>query len=619
MGSLLKIPVVGPLTSSNFPEAGKYDPLAIEPLDWNLRMTLAGGQPIQMQAVCDGMISTVPPGEVIGSEFVTIGLEEAARPSKVRYFLEPHPAIIRLLSRHLSGLRLGESVKWFVFEEVDTTDVAQSFKDELDSYRWQQQWENSHYLPSDEAEKAFLLGQLKLQIRKGDPIGSTVLAADNMHRFKFGVFTTNGYIDPVYFFDVLQDLIDGDEETDAAALNALIGTDWPFLAQDGNVNTLIYEAENKAYPNAVLQEAKERLIWVSEEIQWREIANAQKVHYLERLYNSATGSFPSFVYNTEEMINPYQLEAVVEFFTFWNDPGISSSPPAIDDFTTLQAVDFGSSDNIHLVLIDAFNDTRLGSPPLPKPEWTIEPWVQQGNACDLLGPLSPYPPDEFNGVLFLLYKGQIKEWHRWTSYSSHRWEDDGEEGCYYASSIQGNVKYKFWSRTSANSKNINYGLCAWYDGNDATILARRPANVDPDTWVPGKFYYRGGTPDDQDGKTEAIFHFGLTLHDTTTARALQTSHQYNGSGGCIVSPSYYQFRRQLIHWYFQENISIDEDERRLLEKIQNTNIHSLSAQLFFSSEKQALSDAWGSNDTKANGYTIAGTFWLIRPDEPTQK
>jgi len=629
MAQILKMPVFGPLTPAFYPIVDKYDPTPTEPADWKLKISLKSSQLIQLQPICDGTLSTVPPHEVLGPEFITVGLENAERPTRARYYLEPDPLILQILGENLKNTRLGDSVKWFVYEFVDThNSLASAIEGKFSGEILRLHWNNSHDLSPDYADEAFLLGQLKVDVKKEDIIGTAPLEADNMYHIKFGVFTSNGYVDPVYFFNTLQSLVEGDEESDSSALNTLVGTDWPFAAKDGNVNTLISEAEQKLYPNAVLQEARQRLIWVSEDQQWREIANAQKAQYLERLYNRATGSEPPFLsvppfqFNTEEMINPYQLEAIVEFFIFWKDPGVSDNPPLIEDFTALQDVNFSGGDDIddiQLVLIDAFNDARLGSPTLPKPDWAIDPWEQEGNMCDPYGPLSPYPKDEYNGVLFLLYKGQIKGWYRWNSYSSHRWEDDSQGSCNYASSIQGNLKYKFWSRTSPNSKTINHGLCAWYDGNDSEILAMRPSKDDPEKWVPAKFYSRGGTPADSDGKTEAIFHFGLTKHDLATDRAVKTDHQYNGSGGCIPAPSYYLFRWDLCHWYFQQNPSLDEEKRKLLEKIKDAKNHALAVKLWGSAEKEALSDAWGSDDTKANGYTIHGTFWLIRPDEPTQK
>jgi hypothetical protein len=625
MTQSFRMPVLGPLTSAIFPTVGKYDPTPVEPVDWKLKISLKSNQQIQLQAVCDGKISTVPPKEVLGSEFVTVGLEGAARPTVARYYLEPHPVIQRLLAGKMANLHIGETVKWFLYELVDTTTLASIIDDQISSTRWQQQWEHSHYLPPEEADNAFLLGQISFSARKGEIIGTAPLDTNNLYDIQFGVYTTFGYVDPVHFFNNIHDLVEGDEQSNSAALDALIGTDWPFAARDDNVNTLITEAGQKLYPNAVLQEARQRLPW-EVELRWREIADAQKALYLQRIYDHnltlGTNPIPVFQFNTDEMVNSFQLEAVVEFFLYWKDPGVSGTPPPIIDVTTLREVNFGSAYSIELVLIDAFNDDRLGNPALPKPDWIVDPWVQDGNKCSADGPTSPYSQDEYNGVLFLLYQGQIKGWYRWNSYSSHRWEDDSQGGtdkCIMASSIQGNLEYQFWSRTSPSRAAINHGLCVFYPGDDPDILAMRPANVQRDLWVPGIFYFRGGTPVDPDGKTAVIFHFGLTKHDQASPTAEKTHHQYNGSGGCIASPSYYPFRWDLSHWYFQQNPTLDPDKKRLLQKIQNIKFHAEAERLYESLEKQALSNAWGSDVTKANGYTIHGTFWLIHPDEPTQK
>jgi hypothetical protein len=323
------------------------------------------------------------------------------------------------------------------------------------------------------------------------------------------------------------------------------------------------------------------------------------------------------------MINPFQLEAVSEFYLAWPTPGLAGTLPVIDDFSVLDQVNLSVGDAIQIVMIDPFDDLMLGAAELPGPDWRTLPYIQQGSQCQPgKGPVSPYPEDRYAGVLFLLYQGQVQSWYRWTSFSSHKWEDNQQGSCGLASSIQGNLKYRFRSKTS-NTSFINFGVLIWYAGDDPDVLKDRKGTQSDyaiDNWLPGKYYAQSNLPVDTDGKTSVYLHFGLTLQDEATPQANANHYMYSGSGGCLVSPSFERFRVRLIDLHFKNpNRNLDYDAA--MKEIQYCTMHSMSEGLYRSIGAliYGYKKKWNEDASQPDGYTLAGTFWLIRPDEPTLK
>src|SRR5262249_26375579 len=149
-----------------------------------------------------------------------------------------------------------------------------------------------------------------------------------------------------------------------------------------------------------------------------------------------------FTFNTDDMANPFQLEAVTEYFIAWPTPGDgTTSPPATPPATP--AVDFLAAtltlpraetqttiEHVwDLVVIEPFSPPLLGNPALPNPHFSLVPFAPAGGSCSPDGPAPTGPnntfpdPDTYAGVLFLVYKGAVDRWYRWTTLTSHRWED----------------------------------------------------------------------------------------------------------------------------------------------------------------------------------------------------
>ncbi|MBX2820922.1 MAG: hypothetical protein KTR29_14610 [Rhodothermaceae bacterium] len=627
--SILRLPVTGNINATVFPHVESFDAIGTEPADWHLGIALESAAPISIQAVCNGWISTVPPSEVLSVDFGILPDQIVTAGTTTRFYLLPEPAFVNRSQEDLEREQLSNAIEWILYDNIDAQSLAQGLLDAIDKTFF------SH-LSDNEFLDLFFSGQANIFVQAGTTIGYA--STDNAHtgghyRAEFGVRNKHGYIDPVAFYSSMSALLQ-EEEATLADLETTVFSPWPILADGETIDNLKTEASQKLYPNAVLQEALDRLQVEYGGDDWREVADTQKFLYLDRLYNNnvANGG-PPFVFNREEMSNPFQLEAIAEFFNWWQNPAIDPLPERAD-WSNLSTVNF-SDDDFHLVLIDAFDDPKLGSPELPKPEWSVNPWkikeaTSTENGGDDVEDCLCDPSvetennylkneDTFRGTLFLVHKGAVISWYRWSSYTSHRWEDILQHHCDYASSIQGNLKYKFESRYSG-TRNVNYCFKLWYDGDDPTILSTRTgaqSDYAEEAWVPGRFYFRdngAGIQPDPDGKTWVLLHMAHTEHDEITLvdqveeDELEQYFSYTGSAGCIVSPSFYQFRKKMCTLYLDGTQFFLYNYMR---KIESAGTHTQSLKLRDRGVSRIQKELWEGN--------ISGTFWLIRPDEPTRK
>lgn len=625
----LKMPVRVPLTQSNFPLAQMYDPAAPEPADWQLLITLESTAAIPfLQAACSGTLTAVPPHEVLGQEYGRLSDTIPPSTGLTRLYLLPDPQTVSGIQDALGSALLGDALKWFVYDNVDTNFPAIVITDGLEKLDAQ----SPSGTPIEDKWTLFLTGQAGIHVNAGDTIGSASTqnaTVPGRYRMKFGVFTSFGYVDPVVFFSAASAFVEGDAQSDTTALIALVGSHWPFLALDQQPATLAGEAALKLYPIAVLREALARLGLAPGGSDWRAVAKAQKVQYLERLVNNTFfGTGPFFRFCRDEMTNPFQLEAIVELFNYWKEPDVT--PFQLEEGQTLSDLDevnFTDADAFHLVLIDPFTHPLLGSPDLPKPDWSMlgQDLGADRTVCHpsvTIGADNHLTPDTYQGVMFLVHQGRVKRWDRWSSFTSHYWEDpqiDTPSCNSLTSSTQGNQKYRFRSRYSP-TRTVNYCFAVWYDGNDSRILDTRKgtqSDYSQDAWAPGKFYYRvenGVTPVDLDGKTWVLIHFGHTRHDLIEPIDEEPDilkyFAYSGSAGCIVSPSFHKFRAEMCSLFMQYHSDGENDW--FMKQVRAADTHNESLTLWDSvSIAYSQKAAWNDH--------ITGTFWLIRPDEPARK
>ena len=575
-------------------------------------------------------MSAVPPEELppawLGLTSIPDGSFPNTREQAVRLYLQPGlPRGLPIFDRGgfpytrswgatMAEEGLGGDVRWFVYENVDPTRLGAEVIAALNADpNLARLTLNGQPLTAAQRLEAFLEGQVQVTVAEGAEVGkgSPANASQGRVRGLFGVHTTTGYVDPVAFYVAISEFLTAEAQADLGAFANLVGTDWPVLPVDFLVDALAVTC-TQLYPYPVLSWARRKVDGFAD--LWRSVGDGQKALYWEQLRarSGHSSSGQPFTYNTDEMGNLFQLEAVTEFFMDWVEPSTPGTSPApavpVPPKVDLLAPDW------NLVVLDPFDHDRLGSPILPRPDYQLAPYTpsQPVAPCEPSVTL-PLQVDRYRGALFLVRRGQVVAWHRWSTISSHRWEDSlhqwdpsGSALCNYASSVQGNRKFLFWSRTASEKvPAINYAIQLY----DPEALS----NYVDYNWSPGRYYFRTGSPMD-DGSFASDREAGKTavmLHDGYANDQHNQQFDYIGSAGCIVSPEYYKLRGRMVALQLASSSEENLDLEVLLgaDKARSEGLHK--GHILVYKSPYVGRSSWDNQ--------LQGTAYVIRPDEPEQR
>lgn len=567
-----------------------------------MRISVESDNDFSALAICGGNLSSVLPWELRESMIPLSKTPDGVVPATIDLYLEPNLSAITNMKAFNASLRqagLGDAVLCYVYGNIDANCLSEKILKSIDKHP---------QLKPYSAQKRlgiFAQGEMAVTVAGGDLLANAYVAdpaVGGRKRMTFGVLTTTGLVDPVYFFQQMLPHLAAGASSNLNNFVSLIGTDWPALPID-SAQSAIAAAAQRLYPFPALCAAKECAPLTDS--QWREVGDSQKELYKSRLHNrvGSSGSSPEFTFNSDDMANIFQLEAVVEFFMAWPEPAQTTVPALLD--MNGPTVDFANC-VWNLVFIDPFDHIHLGGPPLPKPAYTLSGhqlsaqggWHLKGGVSDPPGPV--YSADEFKAVLFLVQNGEIKAWRRWSTFTAHKWEDKAQGNKAQASSIKGNVRYDFKSQTAtgkgAGAKFINYAFWLW-DPTQTPYSSKKCA---------ARYYFRGDVDEDLDGKTGIMIHHGQASNKDKAV-------DYNASGGCLVSPGFPSFRSLLINLYLDDlarNGQSDSEVSKLKNKGHDACKRIWSGETKFKGVKFSAS---GWNDK------ISGDCWVIRPDEATQK
>jgi hypothetical protein len=636
----LRLPFGPPYDAATYPVAEPYQASNPDPAAWRLRIAVErpASAGLDLIACIDGLLSTVPPGELPPDWYGLATLPDGQQPAVTRLYLQPAgPQQLGSWGEALATARLGSAVSWFVYENVDATALASAVTSLVDKYPgFAGLTLHGKKLTSAQRLEAFLEGQVSVYVTAGTVLGPAAASSTSGQlRAQFGVRTDRGYVDPVTFFGAMADQLDDGASLDS--FTALITSPWPVLGTATDPDALLAAATAQLYPLPVLMEAGERLGQLTSDPYWRQLADRQKALYWPQLAIRAGFDLPGtpFTFSTDDMANPFQLEAVTEFYMLW---GTSGHPGAIT-LDPPSAVDLLAG-AWNLVFIDPFDHDFLGHPEPPRPDYSLAFYPKQPAWCDPKNtPLPvpdpadpatthPLPADFYRAVLFVLHSGRVAGWYRWSTYTSHMWEDKNRSNCGQSSSIQGNLPYAFTSRTSpiplnddgtvdedkvgsSHHRNYNFALADLDPVRNPPVKGVRPLKA------PGRFYFRPGEPPDdgtqpgdtRKGKELVLVHNGYAIHNKNTA-------QYTtGSGGCLVSPEFYSMRAQIVALYESDyRISHQNQDDPDLLPLMNLDLAGSEAL----HAGQITTGGVPYRDEQWDGK-IAGTMYLVRPDEPSQK
>ncbi|MEV4627317.1 peptidoglycan-binding domain-containing protein [Micromonospora sp. NPDC049523] len=219
--------------------------------------------------------------------------------------------------------------------------------------------------------------------------------------------------------------------------------------------------------------------------------------------------------------------------------------------------------------------------------------------------------DHYGGAVFVVHGGRQRAAYSFTSFSAWTYADNNGN----RSAVRGNTWYDCLSYRSGDAfKNYSFRVVTPGDQDDHVAHGRfylqnmsnpRPLPGAGQPWQP--FEPLLHVPDDGNGKVHIRFHDGHNNIDEEDAPA------GTGSAGCIVSPAYFDLRRQLIE--------IHQEERGLLGAEPDAPLADLAPL-----GRTDSRNLWTHSNSTTPGplphvtaaqwvNKIAARLWLVRPDE----
>lgn len=690
----------------------------------------------QVRAAVAGKLSTRPPEQVAGSPFVpsTPPDTDAPLPATIDLYIKVPDDVANDSAFQTRAATLG-GILGFGYFNIDTGSIADALKQQLDLLI-----DPPGFFTREQTVRLLLSGLIEVKLEAGQVFGqgSTQGAPAGSRQVGFTVLTPAGPLDPAHSYDVMRDFVaDGQPAVDQ--FTALVPKRWPVIDAALGTDAAIGLTANTLYSMPVLEQLRTSRSLTR--AQWRQVGNNQKALFRDRLLRRVgrfTGTNPPapFEFDDVDWQNVFQLEAVVELYTNFDDPWAAGATPRAPTDTNYQAVDFldfegatatvsatnpkvltldgapalddlwEGKDKITLnsdtarpsriytivevdaaahtvkldqaptltggtsswrirkrpmvVLIDAFGGREGLSGTAAKVDGTQQDLLRLNggetaalrkvnknfdtvylpsdtarpsrtyrildvNATDktlkldgkpsfgdgasawhvpagLSGELTPFPNgynlgpnnppssphvrgnDHYDGMAFVVDEGRVQGRVRFTSYTS-RTNAFTSQG---SSSVRGNRGYYLSSYRSGKSF-INY-----------TFAVVDPDQYPSDVVQEARFYFPTQVTRDADGKGAIRIHLGNTT----------MPNGGTGSEGCIVSPLFYELRRQIIARYQAEYAALHppNGSDAQVQKAANATTHAQSTALYGNTGPGGLlASNW--NDK------ICAVLWLIRPDE----
>jgi hypothetical protein len=350
----------------------------------------------------DGTLSVKDPlGGVVDSQFPYPKIPNLPVPTAVPLYLQIDWAIylqkqsIQDLTRSL-GVMQG-----FVFIGIDPSTVEDALGAALDQKILRGDFgpaKQRDVVPKDLVDKTatrdqafnmLITGNMGIKVKAGQVLGKAVADPNDATRRVIDVatVTNDGLVDPIVTFRNL-----GPDLVDSAFLTGLerfapsgTPTGWPVVDPQTDPTAFITETTSVSFPNPALEAARRDLSLSLGT--WRQIRDNQKALYRAKLLalvgQSSDPSAPRFEFDTLDWRNPFQLEAVVEFYANYANPWANGAVPLDPSASNYQPVDFQN--------FEGFSVTASGSvltfPPETAPMFAQ--LVTQGTGTPLNDTLNP--------------------------------------------------------------------------------------------------------------------------------------------------------------------------------------------------------------------------------------
>ncbi|WP_164000173.1 hypothetical protein [Pyxidicoccus caerfyrddinensis] len=315
----------GPAPSTPGPQHAFRDHL-------RLRTTDTG----QLLAVMAGTLSARPPlgGAPDPTEPFDLPEDYEPLPPRVKLYLHPSFVMTGAQAFQQRAQQLG-GLRGFIYLDIETGSLEAALAEQLD-----------FLIPNQGLNRArvvdlLIRGQVDVPVTAGHAIGraAPVAGQAGTREVGFSVLTFSGTTDPSHLYDVMRDFVEeGQPKVDE--LLTLAPRKWPVI-DAATPAALLGLVQASLYPFSVLKEAKDRLHLTA--AQWRQVGNHQKALYREQLlkragHAPAGSTAPPFEFNDRDALNLFQLEAIVEFYSLFDDPWLAGAVPGTP--TAATTIDF---------------------------------------------------------------------------------------------------------------------------------------------------------------------------------------------------------------------------------------------------------------------------------------
>ncbi|MGH7488163.1 MAG: hypothetical protein ACREMY_21590, partial [bacterium] len=177
------LPVPAPYDAATYTSHEQYDLAPVEPADWKLTIGFDCADEIQLNAVCRGNLSAVPPWEIPSDSLPLLKTPPAA-PNAITLYLTPLTDEDTLaINTELHAAGLGDEIRCFVYENVDPQLFPAAILASIRGHR------KLNGLATNAARlDAFVNGEIPITVTADAPLGQAqyIAGTSGNRRLKFG-------------------------------------------------------------------------------------------------------------------------------------------------------------------------------------------------------------------------------------------------------------------------------------------------------------------------------------------------------------------------------------------------------------------------------------------------
>ena len=298
-----------------------------------------------LTAPCEGKLSAKAPGggELDATYPISNLVLDPPVPDKVTLYFKISPAQAvdqRALTDR--GAEIG-GLLGFVFVDVDTQSIQTALGDALTKSLKDTKLAKKTTLTAAQGLALLLNGVVDISVQAGAKIGQAASNADTPGQRSVGIaaVSRDGLVDPLVTYQVLADLVAPGVTTSLARFSDNGNTGWPVFPNTTDPALVVSDTQVTLFPFAPLRDAQRQLSL--DPALWLQIRDNQKELFRRRLlvrsgHAPSGAADPVFEFDVLDWANPFQVEAIAEFYANFTkpwDPDTTPGTPGAPGYTTV--------------------------------------------------------------------------------------------------------------------------------------------------------------------------------------------------------------------------------------------------------------------------------------------